>query len=798
MINLFQSAPNDKSLEYLIDIFGPMNGVISGSGGGSSVSITLLGTMFKTFNSVILAVGVLIVVYVTIVGVMKTAHEGEPMGRHWSNLWIPIRMVLGIAALVPTGSGYCALQIVMMWVIVQGVGAADTLWNTVLGYVNVVGSPYGQVTIPSVGVYNSLNGLFQALTVEATAKISAKDPSNLTNGGYYCTGNKAGFCTGGLLSISSDQNKTTYSVGPGGAAGVLTYCNQASLCSGNKSGSLECIACKAQVAALNDIIPVLAQIAAQFAQADYDYRDFYYNSSTQSAKANWSWIYNYCSAQSPAIPQSQCCVPSISPLQTCKAGNPGVPGNPNFPNPNNNNYPQSPSDEAVKNLYWPYAMQPVVGGNVDFINTSVTYYTNLLGQAVSTYIIAQGQNTQSLSGDLEDAAKVGWIFAGAYYYTIASRNNENLAASMPTLTMVVNNPDVEESHPLNDYRNNFSAAATLEAVASNQAGSFSGTPKIAQLGGAFDSANQTASQTFTSNASGSSGSNPLSALQITGAVLLAVVMILFPVLMVISFALGVAGNVSWLTLGTGLPKNPIGAGFIMLYFFLVPMMFGFMGILVTLGATLGIYVPLIPYIIFTFGAIGWFLMVMEAMVAAPLVALSMLYPSGEELLGKAQGALIYLFDVFLRPSLMVFGLIAAMLLATVVVEMINYAFWSTVLQGIAPGDGAAMANPLQLVIYLSAYVSLLVIALNKCFEAIYIIPQGVLKWVGGQGASHGEMAGAAVGAVKGGVEAGAGGVKGAATGGVSGAKAHGEQAGKYKAAKKDGETPDTEGVNKNK
>lgn len=790
MINLFQFATNDKSLEYLINIFGPMNGVITSSGGGTS--LTLLGTMFKTFNSVLLAVGVLIVVYVTIVGVMKTAHEGEPMGRHWSNLWIPIRMVLGIAALVPTGSGYCAIQLVMMWVIVQGIGAADTLWNTALGYVNVAGSPYGQVTIPSVGVYSSLNGLFQALTVQETARISAQDPSNLDNGGYYCTGNNSGFCTGGFLAFSTDPSKTTYSVGPGGSSGVLTYCNQSSICAGN-SGSLQCVACKAQVAALNDIIPVLTQIAAKFAQIDYDYRDFYYNSSMQSGKANWSWIYDYCSAQN--IPQSQCCVRSRSPLQICKAGTPGVPGNPNFPSPNGGNYPQSPSDDAVKSLYWPYAIQPIVGGNVDFINTSVTYYTNLLGQAVSTYIIAQGQNKQALDSDLRDASSTGWIFAGAYYYTIASKNNENLAASMPALTMVVNDPNSDSSNPMNGRRNNFAAAAVLEAAAAKQGGSFSSTPQVAQLGGALDSANSTAGQTFTSTASGSGGSNPLSALQITGAVLLAVVMILFPVMMAVSFALGLAGNLSWTQLGTGLPNNPIGGGLVLLYLFMIPVLFGFMGILVTLGATLGIYVPLIPYTIFTFGVIGWFLMVIEAMVAAPLVALSMLYPSGEELLGKAQGALIYLFDVFLRPSLMIFGLIAAMLLASVVVMMINYAFWSTVLQGITAGNGAAMANPLQLVIYLSAYVALLVIALNKSFEAISVIPQGVLKWIGGHGAQYGG-AEAGVGAIKGGVESGAGGVKGAATGGVKGAKDHGEGTGKYFKAKKEGGSPETVGTNK--
>ncbi len=734
MINLFQFASNDKSLQYLNDIFGSMNGIIYNPSGGGGVGITLLGTMFKTFNTVILAVAALVVVYVTIVGVMKTAHEGEPLGKHWNNLWIPIRMVLGIAALVPTGSGYCAIQLVMMWVIVQGIGAADTLWNTVLGYVNVAGSPYGQVTIPSVSVYSSLNGLFQALTCEATSKISSTDPSRIDKGGYFCNGNNSGYCSSPTAFISNNASNTTMQIGPGGACGTLTYCNQAASCA--QPSSLSCAACKAQVAALTQIIPVLSNIAQKFAQADYSYRDFYYNSSVQKNTGGWSWIYDYCEGQTPSIPQSQCCVPSRSPTQICKAnqGNQGVPGNLNFPNPNADGYPQNASEEAVKNLYWPYAIKPLVGGNVDFINTSVVYYTNTIGAAVADYINALGQN-KALSGDLGDAAKTGWIFAGSYYYAIAKGNNKNVEDAIPDISVTVKDPNSSTSNAMRGFRNNYSAAAQLMSASSGTS-ALSSNAETSQVSAMMGTANNSATQTFAASASGSGGSNPLSALQITGTIFLAIVMLLFPAMMLLAFGLGVAGHINWFSLGTGM-ISPIGGGVTLAYLFIVPAVFGFMGILVSLGGTLGIYVPLIPYIVFTFGAIGWMIMTIETMVAAPLVALGILAPSGEDLLGRAQGALLPLLDVFLRPSLMIFGLIAAMLLATVAVSMVNYAFWTTVLKGVIGADGAAMANPIELIIYLSAYVSLLVAVLNKCFQSIYVIPQGVMRWIGGQGASYG-------------------------------------------------------------
>jgi conjugal transfer/type IV secretion protein DotA/TraY len=207
------------------------------------------------------------------------------------------------------------------------------------------------------------------------------------------------------------------------------------------------------------------------------------------------------------------------------------------------------------------------------------------------------------------------------------------------------------------------------------------------------------------------------------------------ILIPITIGLGIAGYISPFVLGTGI-INPAGGAINLLYTLLVPALYAFCGFLIGLGATLAIYVPLIPYIIFTFGAIGWLLSTVEAMVAGPLVALGIISPSKQhhELLGKAEPALMLIFNIFLRPSLMIFGLIAAILLSKVILTMIDTVFWSLVkdaIVGEAPG-------PLQYIVFLLAYVALVVAALNKCFAAIYIIPQQVMMWIGGQGAQYGE------------------------------------------------------------
>jgi conjugal transfer/type IV secretion protein DotA/TraY len=206
-------------------------------------------------------------------------------------------------------------------------------------------------------------------------------------------------------------------------------------------------------------------------------------------------------------------------------------------------------------------------------------------------------------------------------------------------------------------------------------------------------------------------------------------------------------------LGTGF-DNPLGPTAQFLMIFLLPAFYAFIGYLIVMGGILAVYIPLIPYVVFTFGAIGWLISVVEAMVAGPLVALGIISPSGQhELLGKAEPALMLIFNIFLRPSLMIFGLIAALLMASVVMTMINTLFWPVVFVRVG-----LMGGLLSIFMIMGAYVMLAFAALNKVFSAINVIPQQVMRWISGQG----EQVETPLDQIKGGVEK----VGGEATGGV--------------------------------
>ena len=96
-----------------------------------------------------------------------------------------------------------------------------------------------------------------------------------------------------------------------------------------------------------------------------------------------------------------------------------------------------------------------------------------------------------------------------------------------------------------------------------------------------------------------------------------------------------------------------------------------LGSLLAVGGLLAVYLPLLPFIYFLFGVLSWFVAVIESMVAAPIVALGIIHPEGHDFWGKAEPAVMLMLNVFLRPSLMLFGLVAGLFLSYVYVQVFD-------------------------------------------------------------------------------------------------------------------------------
>ena len=162
------------------------------------------------------------------------------------------------------------------------------------------------------------------------------------------------------------------------------------------------------------------------------------------------------------------------------------------------------------------------------------------------------------------------------------------------------------------------------------------------------------------------------------------------------------------------------------------------GLYIMLGFYLGIYLANIPAITYVFAGIGYFIIVIEAMVAAPIVAMGLAHPEGHDLLGKAEQSIMLYFSVFLRPVGMVFGLIFAIQLLIPAFDFLNYVFIALIGDFFAflvtAGGSYAAGNIIPLlatagVVFLYAYMAVTVT--TNVFGQIYSLPDKLMRWIGG-------------------------------------------------------------------
>lgn len=80
---------------------------------------------FMVLNASLLALGAIFLSYNITAGIAQTAQDGEFLGKRFSTLWVPIRLVGGVASLVPVFKGYAASQLILLYMASMGVGIAN-------------------------------------------------------------------------------------------------------------------------------------------------------------------------------------------------------------------------------------------------------------------------------------------------------------------------------------------------------------------------------------------------------------------------------------------------------------------------------------------------------------------------------------------------------------------------------------------------------------------------------------------------------------------------------------------------
>lgn len=175
----------------------------------------------------------------------------------------------------------------------------------------------------------------------------------------------------------------------------------------------------------------------------------------------------------------------------------------------------------------------------------------------------------------------------------------------------------------------------------------------------------------------------------------------------------------------------------------------------SVGVILFYIMPFLPFLYFFFAVGRWVKTIFEAMVGLPLWALAHIRIDGEGLPGEAAMTGYYLiFDIFLRPILILFGLLASITIFAAQVNILNE-IWTLVVTNIGgfdtkninTTDGTLTMQLSELrqshvdqFFYTVIYAIIVYLLGMASFKLIDQIPNHILRWMGANAETFAEKA----------------------------------------------------------
>ncbi|MGL4208430.1 MAG: DotA/TraY family protein, partial [Candidatus Adiutrix sp.] len=365
-----------------------------------------------------------------------------------------------------------------------------------------------------------------------------------------------------------------------------------------------------------------------------------------------------------------------------------------------------------------------------------------------TLAMAETDAENKLRADLESFGNVakenGWITAGAYYWNISQLNERARQAMYVNITMSAPNNNVIGAASMRDfttvkkrYENYVNDAFSLErysnAITSNsKPDEYSWDwlkSKISVPIGAYGMG-KIMEKLKTKD--------PISTMTTLGNYLVTgtegFIIAQAGAMGLVSFGKAAAGG--WIAnFASGGLSGAVGEGFKATFVSLLNYFVVLSYVLISYGFFLAYFLPAIPLVLWISAVIGWVILVLESLVAAPLWVAAHALPEGEGFTGNA-GRLGYMLflGVFLRPPLMVFGFLIAISLINVFGFIIGLIFSSFVFEFL----GDTVFGISAFLAYIFILGSVIITATYKIFGLISYLPERVTNWIGQQFHSLGE------------------------------------------------------------
>lgn len=654
-----------------------------------------LHAMFEYYNTGLAIVAFLIILYYVIALTAETAKTGVPFGKRFNHAMAPLRLIIALALLVPLApyNGLNTAQMLALYAAKWGSGLATNGWtlfvSKIIG-VTLLGDPDDLVVTPTPPKTNSLVEFsFVALTCKYAYELSTKndpDPSKrLTIEPYI---------------ILSPSAATDY-----GELNVAPYTD------------------------LNSVLP------------DVDNNNFtirFGHPSTEFSK--------YDGGIKPLCGEIKVLIQDISEPGAYYLQDRYVFGLVDglWQDPLNRGYAENMVRSRLHNLdnRDPDLPDP----DNDFINDTFVYFdTN-----VETYILDAVQE-QILNGDwYQSFITLGWGGAAIWYNKIAQFNG-GLISSAYNVPIAVKYPLVMEDvlERKKAQNNNISVRERFNPVLEGKEGANkegSGNYELAQL---FYEAQQLWFQSQDSHTGNFMKDGIIMMLGLDGLFNMTTNADVHPLAQLVgvgrsliesavqNFGYSAIGFMGGVASGSNRVPAMMSAN-VQSFFFKIAML----GL--SIGFVLFYVLPFMPFLYFFISLTNWVKTIFEAMVGLPLWALSHIRIDGDGIPGPAAMNGYYLiFEIFINPLLIVFGMLAGMTIFAAQVKVLNE-IWPLVTTNLTGWDHD-LINPVDKeelgsiryvrgafdkFFFTCIYAVLVYMIGLSSFKLVDAIPDRILRWMG--------------------------------------------------------------------
>ena len=773
----FAPGSGDLSMTYLGLVFGSVPG--SGLGGGTN---QLIGQIFSVFNTGVLVMTMGVVGYTVFTSTVGISQEGSGAFQTKISPWVTLRITAGSSLLIPSFSGYSAIQVLVMTIVVKGIGFANLIWDEVVDYVSGNHAVISGATWQGSGA-NDLS----ARNANTISNLKAIDLSGLE---------KMGACVWAYNQLSpgqqgpvatSDADANTITISAYDASGDPQSCGTIEVGTSSILGAV-------QLSATTIIGSVISQLNANSdatactensnGTTCANTESFYYhawdilrakaadidNSSEetttwQSEAKNRGWItaaayYSHLTGAYEKNTSATVSLPSYESQSTDLDGQITITptdGPINYQAKINAFYLSGTDQKSIYDSFIDQKLPaPTEATNVSGPATQIA--TAILGGYGQTFGSSWskgpiGLKMLGMAGGIDGVS----LFGGQPYFAF-----DHMVVLTNTVVTKLTGCSVAKCQDGGDFNKAGCTLLKKQAEACNETYSqdngFLGMLYKQQNGYAFDPLNEMRSLGVVMiSAAVNYWKTTLDVMYQKTTTLAwstygARIAINLPLSMITAGAYGWAPGFSMVSQGVQTVLNSMLDIVVGLIREALTVYLPFGTALATtffgMGVVLGIYLPFMPYLLYIFGAIGWLIGVAESLVAAPLVAMGITHPEGHDLLGKAEQSLMLLLGIFVRPATMLIGFIFAINLASVAVSLLNIGFMNVFIDFISDSSSDPLVGSINLVGTMLVYTYVMMSVLDQAYSLIYQIPDRILRWIGGPADSPGAGAAQAAREVK--------------------------------------------------